>query len=43
MNVRTCVKAEGKPGVDFFSLDVSNSIVVEVARKFFHLPYLKRT
>nr|WP_237578310.1 DUF2071 domain-containing protein [Leptospira mayottensis] len=40
LNVRTYVKAKGKPGVYFFSLDAGNRIVVEVARKFFHLPYL---
>ncbi|EMJ46808.1 YqjF family protein [Leptospira santarosai] len=40
LNVRVYVKAEGKPGVYFFSLDAGNRFVVEVARKFFHLPYL---
>lgn len=40
LNVRTYVKTQGKPGVYFFSLDAENRIVVEVARKFFYLPYL---
>lgn len=39
LNVRTYVKAEGKPGVWFFSLDAANWIAVEVARAWFHLPY----
>jgi hypothetical protein len=29
----------GQPGVWFFSLDCDQTIAVEVARKFFHLPY----
>lgn len=40
LNVRTYVKTQGKPGVYFFSLDAGNRIVVEIARKYFHLPYL---
>jgi uncharacterized protein YqjF (DUF2071 family) len=39
LNVRTYVKAEGKPGVWFFSLDAANRIAVEVARAWFRLPY----
>src|SRR5262245_48625605 len=39
LNVRTYVKAEGKPGVWFFSLDAANWIAVELARAWFHLPY----
>src|SRR5262245_34694704 len=39
LNVRTYVKAEGKRGVWFFSLDAGNRIAVEVARAWFHLPY----
>ena len=39
LNVRTYVKAEGKPGVWFFSLDAANQVAVEVARACFHLPY----
>jgi uncharacterized protein len=39
LNVRTYVKAAGKPGVWFFSLDAANRIAVEVARTWFHLPY----
>ncbi len=39
LNVRTYVRAEGKPGVWFFSLDAGNPIAVEAARDAFHLPY----
>jgi uncharacterized protein YqjF (DUF2071 family) len=39
LNVRTYVKAEGKPGVWFFSLDAANRFAVAVARAWFHLPY----
>ena len=39
LNVRTYVKAEGKPGVWFFSLDAASRIAVEAARAWFHLPY----
>lgn len=39
LNVRTYVRAEGKPGVWFFSLDAGNPLAVRVARAAFHLPY----
>jgi uncharacterized protein YqjF (DUF2071 family) len=40
LNVRTYVHdAEGNPGVWFFSLDCNQPIAVEIARRFFHLPY----
>lgn len=39
LNVRTYVTAEGKPGVLFFSLDAANPVAVEIARRWFHLPY----
>ncbi len=40
LNVRTYVHdAEGRPGVWFFSLDCNQPIAVEIARRFFHLPY----
>lgn len=40
LNVRTYVHDEsGRPGVWFFSLDCNQPISVEVARRFFHLPY----
>jgi uncharacterized protein YqjF (DUF2071 family) len=39
LNVRTYVTAGGRPGVWFFSLDAANRIAVEVARRWFHLPY----
>jgi uncharacterized protein len=39
LNVRTYVNLDGKPGVYFFSLDVTNRIAVLAARTFYHLPY----
>jgi len=40
LNVRTYVHDDaGRPGVWFFSLDSNQPIAVEVARRFFHLPY----
>ena len=39
INLRTYVKAGGKPGVWFFSLDAGQKVAVRVARRFFHLPY----
>lgn len=40
LNVRTYVHdADGRPGVWFFSLDCNQPIAVEVARRFFQLPY----
>jgi uncharacterized protein YqjF (DUF2071 family) len=40
LNVRTYVHdAEGQPGVWFFSLDCNQPLAVEIARRFFHLPY----
>ena len=39
LNLRTYVKAAGKPGVWFFSLDAGQRLAVRVARRFFHLPY----
>jgi uncharacterized protein YqjF (DUF2071 family) len=41
MNTRTNVTIDNKPGVYFFSLDAGNRIAVEVARAWYHLPYLK--
>jgi uncharacterized protein YqjF (DUF2071 family) len=43
LNVRTYVTLNDRPGVYFFSLDASNPIAVELARKFFHLPYQNAT
>jgi uncharacterized protein len=40
INVRTYVSADGKPGVYFFSLDADNPVAVEVARRWYSLPYL---
>ncbi len=39
LNVRTYVMAGDKPGVWFFSLEAANPVAVEVARRWFHLPY----
>jgi uncharacterized protein len=39
LNVRTYVRADGRPGVYFFSLDASNPLAVGVARTLAHLPY----
>jgi uncharacterized protein YqjF (DUF2071 family) len=41
LNVRTYVRAGGKPGVWFFILDAASAVAVEVARASFHLPYLR--
>lgn len=41
LNVRTYVRAGGKPGVWFFSLDAANSLAVAEARRFYHLPYFR--
>lgn len=43
INVRTYVKFGGKRGVYFFSLHASNLAAVKIARRFFHLPYLRAT
>lgn len=39
INVRTYVKAGGRPGVYFFSLDAANAIAVRAARLLLNLPY----
>lgn len=39
LNVRTYVKAEGKPGVWFFSLEAANPLAVWMARWKYYLPY----
>jgi len=41
LNVRTYVKACGKQGVWFFSLDAHNPVAVAVARRWYHLPYFR--
>jgi len=40
INVRTYVRVGDKPGVYFFSLDADNPLTVEVARRWYSLPYL---
>ena len=39
LNVRTYVRAGGKPGVYFFSLDATNPLAVTAARSWLNLPY----
>jgi uncharacterized protein YqjF (DUF2071 family) len=39
VNVRTYVRAEGRPGVYFFSLDAANPLAVVAARTWLSLPY----
>jgi uncharacterized protein YqjF (DUF2071 family) len=39
LNVRTYVRAGGKPGVVFFSLDAASALAVRVARGVLRLPY----
>jgi uncharacterized protein len=39
LNVRTYVTYGGKPGVYFFSLDITSHVAVWGARTFYHLPY----
>jgi uncharacterized protein YqjF (DUF2071 family) len=45
LNVRTYVRPRderrGRPGVWFFSLDAANPIAVAIARRLFHLPYVR--
>jgi hypothetical protein len=41
LNVRTYVTRDDKPGIWFFSLDASSRLAVEVARRFYHLPYFR--
>lgn len=40
VNVRTYVRRHGRPGVWFLSLDATSRVMVEGARRTFHLPYL---
>lgn len=39
LNLRTYVRARGKPGIHFFSLDAGSALAVAGARTFFRLPY----
>ncbi|BAM03352.1 YqjF family protein [Phycisphaera mikurensis] len=42
LNLRTYVLGpDGRPGVWFFSLDASQALAVEIARRFFRLPYFR--
>ena len=41
LNVRTYVRAGGKPGIWFFSLDAASRLAVEAARRTYHLPYFR--
>ncbi len=39
LNVRTYVRVRDQPGVYFFSLDAANPVAVEIARRWYQLPY----
>jgi uncharacterized protein YqjF (DUF2071 family) len=39
LNVRTYVRANGRPGVYFFSLDAGSALATRAARALFNLPY----
>ncbi|MFA4133034.1 MULTISPECIES: YqjF family protein [unclassified Brevibacillus] len=41
INVRTYVKAKGKTGVYFLSLDTSNPLVIKIAKFWYRLPYYR--
>ncbi len=41
LNVRTYVRAGGRPGVWFFSLDAGSRLAIEGARAWFGLPYFR--
>jgi uncharacterized protein len=41
INVRTYVKADGRAGVYFFSLDAANALAVRAARLLLNLPYFR--
>lgn len=41
LNVRTYVRRRGEGGVWFFSLDAASRMAVEVARRWFGLPYFR--
>ncbi len=41
LNVRTYVRHRGRAGVYFLSLDAANPLAVEIARRWYHLPYLR--
>jgi len=41
LNLRTYVRAGGKPGVWFYSLDAASALAVFAARRWFHLPYFR--
>ncbi|QRG65079.1 YqjF family protein [Brevibacillus choshinensis] len=39
INVRTYVKASGKSGIYFLSLDASNPLITTIAKRWYRLPY----
>lgn len=41
LNCRTYVSVGGKPGVYFFSLDITSAAAAWAARRFYHLPYYR--
>ena len=41
LNLRTYVRAGNRPGVFFFSLDAASPLAVALARRWWHMPYLR--
>ena len=41
LNVRTCVTLDNRPGIWFFSLDVSSRVAALAARRMYRLPYYR--
>lgn len=41
MNVRTYIHDEGRPAIFFLSLDADNRLGIELAKRWYHLPYLR--
>jgi len=41
LNLRTYVTCDGQPGVYFYNLDADDRLGVEIARRFFQLPYYR--
>jgi uncharacterized protein YqjF (DUF2071 family) len=41
INVRTYIRDEGRPAILFLSLDADNLLGIELAKRWYHLPYLQ--
>lgn len=41
INVRTYIRDEGRPAIMFLSLDADNLLGIELAKRWYHLPYLQ--